>query len=405
VAAPNSRSDERGSSPAAGSAPVRGERQAVGRLLARLPGPSGSHDRGVGDDAAVVEWPAGAMLVLTIDTAVEGVHADPTVVGRADLGWRAVAGAVSDVAAMGGRPQHLLVAVSGPPTVDLDELYDGVLGAAHRHGVVVVGGDLTTAPVLSVSVAVTGSVPLAPPGRPPGPPEGQQTGSTVPVSSRSAGTSGGVRAGAGTSGGVEAGAGTSGGRRAEAGTSGGVEAGAGTSGGGRAGGVGRDGARPGDQLFVTGPLGGSAAGLRILRSGRLPVGAEADAVERHRRPVARLAEGWVAGRAGVSAMIDVSDGLALDVTRLAEASGVGVALHHVPIAPAATEEEALGGGEDYELVMACPDGPGLVAAFAAAGLRPPLAIGVVTDEPGLVTWRGRRLPPTGWEHPWGPGRP
>jgi thiamine-monophosphate kinase len=355
--------------------PVRGERQAVGRLLARLPGPSGSHDRGVGDDAAVVEWPAGAMLVLTIDTAVEGVHADPAVVGRADLGWRAVAGAISDVAAMGGRPQHLLVAVSGPPTVDLDELYDGVLGAADRHGVVVVGGDLTTAPVLSVSVAVTGSVPLASPGPPPEPPEGQQTGPTVPVPSRGAGTPGGGRAGAGT------------------------------PGGGRAGGVGRDGARPGDQLFVTGPLGGSAAGLRILRTGRPPVGAEVDAVERHRRPVARLAEGWVAARAGVSAMIDVSDGLALDVTRLAEASGVGVVLRHLPVAPAATEEEALGGGEDYELVMACPDGPGLVAAFAAAGLRPPLAIGVVTDEPGLVTWRGRRLPPTGWEHPWGPGRP
>ena len=67
--------------------------------------------------------------------------------------------------------------------------------------------------------------------------------------------------------------------------------------------------------------------------------------------MARLAEGEVARRAGARAMIDVSDGLALDLHRLADASGVGFELDAVPVAEGATLDEALGGGEDYELVV------------------------------------------------------
>jgi len=334
VPRPNSRRDQAGAALAPGS-----ERQVVRRLLQRLPaGPAGRRagrggaERWAGDDAAVVRWPDRRALLLTVDSAVLGVHGDPEVVGLADLGWRAVAGAVSDVAAMGGTVRHLLVAVSGPPETDLEVLYDGVLGAAAHHRAAVVGGDLSNGPVPAITVAVTGDAPIE--------------------------------------------------RRPA---------------------VGRDGARPGDQLFVTGPLGASAAGLRVLRRGGPRSPAERRAVAAHLRPTARLQAGAVARRAGVRAMIDVSDGLAIDLARLAEASGVGVELGQVPVASAATEEEALGGGEDYELVMATPRPERLHQAFRQAKLPAPIALGVCTAAAGRLTWRDRPLAPVGWEHRWEPG--
>ena len=155
----------------------------------------------------------------------------------------------------------------------------------------------------------------------------------------------------------------------------------------------RSGARAGDHVFVTGQLGRSAAGLRLLREG-----SDDPVTMAHRRPMARLAEGRAASVAGATAMVDVSDGLAADVAHLARASGVGVALHFVPVAPQATPEEALSGGEDYELVFTAVD-PGHVAAtFAEAGLRPPLAFGTCTIDPDERTLAGKPLPSAGWEH-------
>ncbi len=156
----------------------------------------------------------------------------------------------------------------------------------------------------------------------------------------------------------------------------------------------RAGASAGDVLVVTGPLGGSAAGLRLLRSGR----GDGPLVEAHRRPRARLAEGRVAAEAGATAMIDVSDGLALDLHRLADASGVGFVLDAVPVAPGARLDEALGGGEDYELVVATPDPGALGAAFAGAGLRPPMVIGRCTAEIGERLLGGEPLGRLGFEH-------
>jgi thiamine-monophosphate kinase len=100
-------------------------------------------------------------------------------------------------------------------------------------------------------------------------------------------------------------------------------------------------------------------------------------------------------------MIDVSDGLAADLGHLAEASGVGFSLQRVPVAPGATIEEALGGGEDYELVFAAQDPETVTRTFAEAGLRPPLAIGVCTAEKRERQWAGKDLPSSGYEHRWG----
>ena len=161
----------------------------------------------------------------------------------------------------------------------------------------------------------------------------------------------------------------------------------------------RSGARPGDRLFVTGPLGGSAAGLRLLagpgRDGVPPALATA-----HRRPVARIREGVAARRAGASACIDISDGLVADTGHLADASGVGLDLvvGEEVVAHGATHDEALHGGEDYELVVATGDPDGLVAAFEEAGLRPPLAIGSCIDDPMGRTLDGRSMPSGGWRH-------
>lgn len=159
----------------------------------------------------------------------------------------------------------------------------------------------------------------------------------------------------------------------------------------------RSGARTGDALFVTGPLGGSAAGLRVLRGRRID-GATAELVAWHRRPRARLREGWQARLSGATAMIDVSDGLGRDLDRLAVASGVGVALSEVPVVPGARLEEALGGGEDFELVMATAAPERLVADFAQAGLRTPVRIGSCTEAPRERRWDGGSFPAAGFRH-------
>jgi len=99
-------------------------------------------------------------------------------------------------------------------------------------------------------------------------------------------------------------------------------------------------------------------------------------------------------------MIDVSDGLAADLGRLADASGVGFRLDRLPVAGGATEREALGGGEDYVLVVAVADLDSLAEAFAARALGEPLPLGWCVADPAERTWHGRTIS-GGWEHAFG----
>src|SRR3712207_5367338 len=108
----------------------------------------------------------------------------------------------------------------------------------------------------------------------------------------------------------------------------------------------RAGARIGDAIVVTGELGGSAAARRVRDDASSWTDDDRAALRRAERPVARVGEGQLLARHGVTAMIDVSDGLALDVSRLCRTSGTGARLDldAIPVAPSATRDEAVGGG-------------------------------------------------------------
>lgn len=300
---------------------MTGEFAAIERLRRLLPG-TAEGSVGIGDDAAAIPRPAGGWLLLTIDTVVAGVHADLSLSGPDDLGWKAIAVNVSDIAAMGGRPEYGLLSLAGPPGTDVELVGRGVADAARRFECAVVGGDLVNADAIVITVALAGACDGAP--------------------------------------------------------------------------IVRSGARPGDGIWVTGPLGLSAAGLRLLRGSGAAAG---PAVEAHRRPKPSIQAGLAARAAGATSMIDVSDGLLADLGHLADASGVGFVIEGVPAGDDATREEVLTGGDDYVLVFTAPDGAAVHQAFAP--LPSPYRLGRCTEDASERTVDGHPAPATGgWEHTW-----
>ena len=323
----------------------RGEHALIEWLRRRLPQPGADVLVGIGDDAAVVRPPRNTLLVQTTDALVDGVHVDTRLVTPGDVGRRAVAVNLSDLAAMGARPEWLLLSLVLPaswPLPHFEALIDGVADEARRWGAQVVGGNITrTAGPLVVDVTATGSV------RP---------------------------------------------RRL----------------------LRRDTARPGDELWMTGTVGGSAAGLALLRAGATVLDDHArDAVACYATPTPRLREAWALARERAArAAIDVSDGLADAVRQLATASGTGARLDAaaLPVHPAVVDWCAATGrdqaaaslaSDDYELLVAVPPKSAGRLRAARRGLATAFArIGVLTAGHDLVLRRATHDEPlpAGFEH-------
>ena len=326
-----------------------GEHALLARILARLPRPSASVLVGPGDDAAVLAPGRNERLVVTTDAVVEGVHFSRAYSSPADIGHRALAVNLSDLAAMAATPRWALLSLVLPgswPVSDVEDLVDGLAALAGRHAVSVVGGNITrTDGPLVVDVTAGGAV--AP-------------------------------------------------RRW----------------------LTRAGARPGHEIYVSGLIGGAAAGLEMLETGAgsRETGTGKTLADRHRRPEPRVRLGIAVGRArAAKAAMDLSDGLADGLRQIAAASGVGVRIdaETLPIDPGAREwwtargidpvMAAVKGGDDYELLFAVPAKSGrALRAVTRHVADPPLTkIGVFTKDPGaLVVARAGHEDalPEGFEH-------
>ncbi len=290
------------------------ERELVARIQRHLAPPPDWLLVGIGDDAAVVEPERNRVEVLTVDAIVEGVHFDRAFVPPDAIGHRALAVNLSDLAAMGAAPRLALLSMVLPPDLPLDD-FDGIAAGfarlAAKYGLHVAGGNLTRSPgPLVIDVTVVGTV-----------------------------------------------------KRRQALT--------------------RAGARPGDDLYVSGPVGSAGAGLLLLQeenSRQSSVVSRQSSVSSREtvsgnglkrlatsflRPEPRVRLGTLLSRnRSASACVDLSDGLADGVHRIAEASGVGATIdaNAVPIdidARACFEARgldaitaAISSGDDYELLLA-----------------------------------------------------
>ena len=320
-----------------------GEHALLARILARLPRPSASVLVGPGDDAAVLAPGRNERLVVTTDAVVEGVHFSRAYSTAADVGHKALAVNLSDLAAMAATPRWALLSLVLPGAwlvEDVEHLVDGMAALAGRHGVTIAGGNITrTDGPLVVDVTAGGA-----------------------VSPRRWLTRGGARAG--------------------------------------------------HEIYVSGSIGGAAAGLEMLQHGAI----DSPCVNRHRRPEPRVRLGVAIGRArAASAAMDLSDGLADALRQVARASNVGVRIDgdRLPIDAVAREWwmnrgvdpviAAVRGGDDYELLVAVPPkSGGAMRSLRRHVAAPPLTkIGVFTKDPlELVIERGGKQDalPEGFEH-------
>ena len=281
-----------------------GEDALIRRITEKL-GDSGLHT-GPGDDCAVVDDGRGPLRLLKTDAIVEGVHFLREA-PASKVGWKAIARVISDFAAMGGEPRHLLVTIALPadlPVSWVDGLYRGMVRCLSAHGASLAGGETTSIPdgsPIMISVAGEGAV--------------QRQYCVL-----------------------------------------------------------RSGGNPGDVLAVTGTLGGSIRG-------------------KHLDFKPRIEEGRRIARAGATAMMDLSDGLAKDLPRLTAASRCGFELirESVPRSRGCSSEQALSDGEDYELLFSIPSSrwSKLVLGWPEH-LAPIQAIGRLTAAGGSIDG--------GWEH-------
>lgn len=299
---------------------------------------------GIGDDCAV--WRYGDVTQLaTTDTLVQGVHFILESTSWQDLGWKALAINLSDIAAMGGVPHSALVTLGLPETVTvegIEALYQGMLDCGHAYSTLLTGGDIVSAPLFFITVTVVG-----------------HASGKIPYPNNVLLRSSAVAS---------------------------------------------------DAIAVTGYLGSSAAGLKLLKAGTHPP-ALSFALDAHRRPVPRISTGQLALEAGVRCGMDVSDGLVGDLEKLCAASGIAaeVEMARLPVRQELREHFpqewaglALTGGEDYELLLT---GPAEVLEAVRERSDVPLSIigRMQQGAPGQVTVRNEdgtivKIGPSGWDH-------
>ena len=249
------------------------EFDAIRRILERW----GPRAQRIGDDAAVITSLGDRALVASTDTFIENVHFRVDWLSAQEVGYRATAAALSDLAAMGARPLGILAALAIPESWRgrLDQITDGIGDAAAYANASIIGGDMSRSGELAITITVLGAARDA---------------------------------------------------------------------------LFRTSARPGDRVYDTGRFGGPGAALRDLLAGREPLALHRD---RFVHPLPRIAESiWLAEH-GVTAAIDVSDGLGADLSHLASASRVSLTVHldKIPRVEGVTAVEAASSGEEYELIV------------------------------------------------------
>jgi thiamine-monophosphate kinase len=271
--------------------------------------------KGIGDDCAVLRPAANQDLVFTTDFVIENRHFTLETHKPGDIGHKALARSLSDLAAMGSEPVFCLVSLALPAQLGarwMERFYEGLLRLARQFKITLAGGDLSSSDKVIADVMCCGRAP-----------------------------------------------------RGHA--------------------MLRSEAKPGDRIYVTGELGASALGF-ATRKGQ--------AWKRHLRPQPRIEAGLALRKRGVSACMDLSDGLSLDLYRMCLESGVGAELNGtLPIARGATLEQGLHGGEDYELLFTTskkmPDTVGSLRVTS---------IGVVTREAGQIRFGNGFLETKGFDH-------
>jgi thiamine-monophosphate kinase len=286
-----------------------GETAALKLVIPLLP-TGGLVELGPGDDAALLVVPDGR-VVISSDMMIEGPDFRFDWSSPQQVGFKAIASNAADIAAMGASPTAFQLSVALPGETPLDTLIGLAEGFADGiaqlcPGASVTGGDLSHAPVVTISVTVLGDL-----------------ASRAPVT--------------------------------------------------------RSGAHPGDVVCVAGELGLSHQGLEELRawsenSGGSPRPSSA-AVAHHVAPRPPIWLGPVAAKAQATAMMDISDGLVLDATRIAQASGVIIRLDDT----LAADHAALFGGEDHGLLATFPAGVTPPEGFRVVGV-----VEVARTEPGVV---------------------
>lgn len=294
----------------------------IARAVPSLAGPlRGDHGLrlGIGDDAAVLSSGPGTEWVVSCDAFIEGVHFLPDAHPADSVGYKALVRAASDLVAMGAVPKLFLLTLALPAPRSgqwLDEFLRGMRRAARCLDMRLAGGDTTASTMVSISVAVLGRI------------DGAR---------KRKGRSGGERSSA---------------------DDGHV--------------LTRSGARAGDRICITGALGRAQLGLELVRRGCIRRPGFAPLLRQHLYPRLRVKLGlWLARNGVASAMMDLSDGLSSDLTRLCRASGVGAKLREDKIPtvslpakvakllpgremPIRQLQMALHGGEDYELLFTVP---------------------------------------------------